>query len=40
MNVRPFYYSHIYINPFDDKLVYYLATSMQASEDGGKHSSK
>jgi photosystem II stability/assembly factor-like uncharacterized protein len=36
MNVRPFYYSHIYINPFDDKLVYYLATSMQASEDGGK----
>jgi photosystem II stability/assembly factor-like uncharacterized protein len=36
MNVRPFYYSHIYINPFDDKLVYYLATSMQYSEDGGK----
>ena len=34
-NVRPFYYSHIYINPFDDKLVYYLATSMQYSEDGG-----
>ncbi|MBN1271824.1 MAG: hypothetical protein JXB26_06080 [Candidatus Aminicenantes bacterium] len=36
INVRPFYYSHIYINPFDDKLVYYLATSMQVSEDGGK----
>lgn len=35
-NTRPFYYSHIYINPFDDKLVYYLATSMQYSEDGGK----
>ncbi|MDH4217329.1 MAG: hypothetical protein OEW23_00960 [Candidatus Aminicenantes bacterium] len=35
-NVRPFYYSHIYINPFDDKLVYYLATNMQYSEDGGK----
>ncbi|MGB2844370.1 MAG: hypothetical protein WBC02_05915 [Candidatus Aminicenantaceae bacterium] len=35
-NVRPFYYSHIYISPFDDKLVYYLATSMQYSEDGGK----
>ena len=35
-NVRPFYYSHIYINPFDDKLVYYLATRMQVSEDGGK----
>jgi photosystem II stability/assembly factor-like uncharacterized protein len=36
INTRPFYYSHIYINPFDDKLVYYLATSMQYSEDGGK----
>jgi photosystem II stability/assembly factor-like uncharacterized protein len=35
-NIRPFYYSHIYINPFDDKLVYYLATSMQYSKDGGK----
>jgi len=35
-NVRPFYYSHIYINPFDDKIVYYLATSMQFSKDGGK----
>lgn len=36
INIRPFYYSHIYINPFDDKLVYYLSTSMQYSEDGGK----
>jgi photosystem II stability/assembly factor-like uncharacterized protein len=35
-NIRPFYYSHIYINPLDDRLVYYLATSMQYSEDGGK----
>jgi photosystem II stability/assembly factor-like uncharacterized protein len=35
-NVRPFYYSHIYINPFDDNLVYYLSTRMQYSEDGGK----
>lgn len=35
-NVRPFYYSHIYINPFDDQLVYYLSTRMQYSEDGGK----
>jgi len=35
-NSRPFYYSHIYINPLDDKLIYYLATSMQSSEDGGK----
>ncbi len=36
MNSRPFYYSHIYINPFNDKLVYYLSVSMQFSEDGGK----
>ena len=35
-NSRPFYYSHIYLNPLDDKLVYYLATSLQYSEDGGK----
>jgi photosystem II stability/assembly factor-like uncharacterized protein len=35
-NVRPFYYSHIYINPFDDKLVYYLTSTMYFSEDGGK----
>ncbi len=35
-NVRPFYYSHIYINPFDDKLIYYLSTRMQYSEDGGE----
>ncbi len=36
INVRPFYYSHIYINPFDDMLIYYLSTTMQYSEDGGK----
>lgn len=35
-NVRPFYYSHIYINPFNDKLVYYLTSIMYMSEDGGK----
>jgi len=35
-NVRPFYYSHIYINPFDDKLVYYLTSTMYVSEDSGK----
>ena len=35
-NNRPFYYSHIYINPIDDKLVYFLTTSLQYSEDGGK----
>ncbi|MFC1476857.1 WD40/YVTN/BNR-like repeat-containing protein [candidate division KSB1 bacterium] len=33
---RPFYYSHIWINPFDDKLVYVLAGNFQYSEDGGK----
>ncbi len=35
-NTRPFYYSHIYINPFDDKLVYYLTSTMYSSNDGGK----
>ncbi len=35
-NTRPFYYSHIYINPFDDKLVYYLTSTMYSSDDGGK----
>jgi len=35
-NNRPFYYSHIFINPLDDKLVYFLTSSLQYSEDGGK----
>jgi photosystem II stability/assembly factor-like uncharacterized protein len=35
-NNRPFYYSHIYINPSDDKLIYFLTTSLSYSEDGGK----
>jgi len=35
-NNRPFYYSHIYINPLDDRWVYCLATSMSFSADGGK----
>jgi photosystem II stability/assembly factor-like uncharacterized protein len=35
-NNRPFYYSHIFINPFDDKLVYLLTGSFQYSADGGK----
>jgi len=35
-NNRPFYYSHIYINPLDDKLVYFLTSSLQYSEDAGK----
>lgn len=35
-NNRPFYYSHIYINPQDDKLVYAMGTRAMVSEDGGK----
>jgi photosystem II stability/assembly factor-like uncharacterized protein len=35
-NNRPFYYSHIYINPQEDKWVYWLASSMSFSADGGK----
>ena len=35
-NNRPFYYSHIFINPLEDKWVYWLATSMSFSPDGGK----
>ncbi len=36
MNNRPFYYSHIYINPLEDKWVYSLATNMMFSSDGGR----
>jgi photosystem II stability/assembly factor-like uncharacterized protein len=36
-NNRPFYYSHIYINPLEDKWIYWLATSMSFSPDGGKN---
>ena len=36
MNNRPFYYSHIYINPSEDKWIYSLATSMMFSNDGGR----
>jgi photosystem II stability/assembly factor-like uncharacterized protein len=32
---RPFYYSHVWINPQDDKLIYRLTGSFQYSEDGG-----
>ncbi|HMA53805.1 MAG TPA: hypothetical protein VKT17_05060, partial [Acidobacteriota bacterium] len=35
-NNRPFYYSHISINPLEDKWIYWLATSMSFSSDGGK----
>jgi photosystem II stability/assembly factor-like uncharacterized protein len=36
MNNRPFYYSHIYINPFEDKWVYFLTSNLNFSNDGGK----
>ena len=32
---RPFYYSHVWISPHDDKLIYRLTGSFQYSEDGG-----
>ncbi len=35
-NNRPFYYSHIYINPSDDQRVYAMGTNVQISLDGGK----
>lgn len=35
-NNRPFYYSHIYLNPIDDKIVYIVAGSYHISYDGGK----
>jgi photosystem II stability/assembly factor-like uncharacterized protein len=35
-NNRPFYYSHIYINPLEDKWIYWLATNMSFSADGGR----
>lgn len=36
LNNRPFYYSHIYINPLEDKWVYFLNTNFNFSNDGGK----
>jgi photosystem II stability/assembly factor-like uncharacterized protein len=36
MNNRPFYYSHIAINPLEDKWVYFLTSSFNFSNDGGK----
>ena len=35
-NNRPFYYSHIWMDPQNDHRVYVLAGSAQVSEDGGK----
>lgn len=39
-NNRPFYYSHIYIDPNDDQQVYVLAGSANVSEDGGRSFSR
>lgn len=39
-NNRPFYYSHIYIDPNDDEQVYVLAGSANVSEDGGRSFSR
>ena len=35
-NIRPMYYSHIFIDPTDEDLVYSLATRSYASNDGGR----
>lgn len=35
-NNRPFYYSHIFLNPIDDKIVYVVTGSYHISYDGGK----
>ena len=35
-NNRPFYYSHIFLDPFDTKRVYVLATNASVSDDGGR----
>ena len=36
LNGRPMYYSHIYIDPADENVVYSLATSSYRSRDGGR----
>ena len=35
-NIRPMYYSHVFIDPTDENRVYTLATSSHRSEDGGR----
>jgi len=35
-NNRPFYYSHIFINPHNDHLIYLVTGSFQYSDDGGE----
>lgn len=36
LNPRPMYYSHIFIDPTNERRVYVLATSAYQSEDGGR----
>jgi photosystem II stability/assembly factor-like uncharacterized protein len=36
LNIRPMYYSHVFIDPTDEDRVYVLATSSNRSEDGGR----
>jgi len=36
VNTRPFYYSHVRVDPTDDKVVYVLSTSGHVSTDGGR----
>lgn len=36
LNGRPMYYSHVYIDPNDENVVYTLATSSYRSRDGGR----
>ena len=35
-NVRPMYYSHIFIDPTDDQRIYTLGTNSYTSDDGGR----
>ncbi len=36
LNIRPMYYSHVFIDPTNEDRVYVLATSSYRSEDGGR----
>ena len=36
-NIRPMYYSHVFIDPTNEDRVYTLATSAHRSEDGGRN---
>lgn len=36
VNTRPFYYSHIHVDPTNDRTVYVLSTGLHVSTDGGQ----